>query len=316
MIEEGTMPSKNVQDDLLTWLLEEDDPSVRYWTLTRILGRGAKDAEVIEAKKAIMERGPAVEILARYARNGRWEDERNHYQLKYKSTHWQLLLLAELAADGREERIAGACRRMIGEMADEDGFTQLPCFLGNMVGYLFALGYGNDERVSKFCEKLARQGTDGEWRCKYNRDLPCAWGAARALFGFSKIPKFDWSNPVQDGIQAGVSFLSRYKLTEGNYPTSGTRHALWDRLSFPLFYQADVLLTLRALAELEELTGFPDYDDAMDWLASRRRSDGRWNGSSPYTSRMWTKLENSGRPSKWITWQVLYVARAELQCSS
>lgn len=304
------MESELSRNEIVSWLLEEDAPSVRYWTLTRILGRDEKNPEVLQSRKAIMERGPAVDILAHYAGNGRWEDERSHYQLKYKSTHWQLLLLAELAAEGRDERIAGACHRMIGEMENEDGFTRLPCFLGNMVGYIFSLGRGNDERVSIFCEKLARQGIDGNWRCQHNGDLPCSWGAARALWGFSKITDIDRSNYILDGIRAGIQLLSQIELTEGNYPTHGSRHTLWDKLSFPLFYQVDVLFILRVLVDLGLLTDYPDYGKALNWLAERRRLDGRWNGSSPYSSRMWTKIENAGRPSKWVTWQALYILKA------
>lgn len=95
--------------DPIPRLLEPDNPAVRYWTLTRLLGHNKEDAEVIEAHRAVMTRGPAVEILTHYAGDGRWEGERSYYTYKYTSTHWQLLLLAELAADGEDERIATAC---------------------------------------------------------------------------------------------------------------------------------------------------------------------------------------------------------------
>jgi len=46
--------------DVLPWLMERSDPSVRYWTLTRLLGRPEDDAEVAEARQVIMARGPAA----------------------------------------------------------------------------------------------------------------------------------------------------------------------------------------------------------------------------------------------------------------
>jgi hypothetical protein len=150
--------------DPIPWLLEPDNPSVRYWTLTRLLGRDKEDAEVIEARRAIMTRGPAVEILTHYAGDGRWEGERSYYTYKYTSTHWQLLLLAELAADGEDERIDAACRRMIQEIYGQDRTSLLPCFHGNLVGYLHALGHGQDDRVKAFEEELAHAGSAGEWR--------------------------------------------------------------------------------------------------------------------------------------------------------
>lgn len=47
------------------WLLGKDNPSVRYFTLTDILGMPEKSPEVKEAKAEIMERGVVAKILAR-----------------------------------------------------------------------------------------------------------------------------------------------------------------------------------------------------------------------------------------------------------
>jgi hypothetical protein len=52
------------------------------------------------------------------------------------------------------------------------------------------------------------------------------------------------------------------------------------------------------------------FQEAVVWLQDRRRNDGRWNGASPYGSRTWTQLEASRRPSKWVTWQALYIIQA------
>jgi hypothetical protein len=298
-----------LQDDTVLWLLEPENPSVRYWTLIKLLDRPQEDAEVIETQRAIMARGPAVEILAHYAGDGRWEGERSYYTYKYTSTHWQLLLLAELAAGGRDKRIATACRRMMQEVCGEDRTSVLPCFHGNLVSYLHALGHGQDKRVKTFEEELAHAGIAEEWCCSINGDLPCAWGAARALWGFGQIPAGERSAAVQEAIESGVHFLGRFELCEGDYPSSGSRHKLWDRLNFPLFYQADVLFTLRALADLGHVNVEPAFREAVVWLQGRRRDDGRWNGASPYGNRTWTQLEASRRPSKWVTWQALYVVK-------
>jgi hypothetical protein len=53
----------------------------------------------------------------------------------------------------------------------------------------------------------------------------------------------------------------------------------------------------------------PTFRKAVEWLVDRASSGWRWNGSSPYNSRMWTSLEKRRRPSKWITWQALYVTK-------
>ncbi len=300
---------KVLYSDVVPWLMEPSDSSVRYWTLIKLLGRAEKDAQVVEMRRAIVERGPAVEILSHYAGDGRWEGEKGYYTYKYTSTHWQLLLLAELGADGQDERVAAACQRMIDEVHREKNPIVWPCFHGNLVGYLHALGHGRDERVQQFEAELAQAATTGKYRCDTNGGLPCAWGAARALWGLGRIPAGQRTSAVEEAIGSGVRFLGRFKLREGNYPSSGPRHKLWDRLNFPLFYQADVLFTLRALADLGCIDAKPTFRKAVTWLEDRCRDDGRWNGISPYGSRMWTQLEKRRRPSKWITWQALYVIK-------
>jgi hypothetical protein len=294
---------------VIPWLMENSDPSVRYWTLTRLLDRAEDEAEVVETRRAIMEDGPVVEILSHYAAAGRWEGEHSYYTPKYRSAHWQLLLLAELAADGEDGRIAAACQRMIEAVHCEKRDTIWPCFHGNLIGYLHALGHAGDERVREFEAELARAGTAGKWRCDINGDLPCAWGAARALWGFGRMPVDGRGDAVEEAIESGVRFLGRFKLSGGNYPTSSSRHKLWDQLNFPLFYQADVLFTLRSLTDLGCVDRKPTFRKAAEWLESRRRDDGRWDGVSLYGGRMWTQLESRRRPSKWITWQALYVIR-------
>ncbi len=48
---------------VIDWLLEEDQPSVRYYTLVDVLGRKENDAEVREAYSEIPRKGWATDIL-------------------------------------------------------------------------------------------------------------------------------------------------------------------------------------------------------------------------------------------------------------
>ncbi len=296
--------------DVIPWLMERSDPSVRYWTLTRLLDRPEEEMEVVEARRAIMEHGPAVKILSHYAGDGRWEGERSYYDDKYIATHWQLLLLAELAADGRDKRIAAACQRMVDEVHSEDRSTVYPCFHANLIGYLHALGHARDERVRRFEVELANAGIMGKWHCEMNDDLPCAWGAARALWGLGRTPTGERSDTIQEALDSSIRFLGRFKLREGNYPSSSPRHKLWDRLNFPLFYQADVLFILRALTDLGRLGDKLTLRKAVRWLEQQCQGENRWNGASLQSSHMWAQLEERRQPSKWITWQALYVIKA------
>src|ERR1035437_8956426 len=54
------------------WLLEGDDPSVSYFTLTELLGAELDDPEVVVAQRAIMDCGTVPAILAAQAADGPW----------------------------------------------------------------------------------------------------------------------------------------------------------------------------------------------------------------------------------------------------
>src|SRR5438309_1281068 len=80
----------------LDWLLQEDQPSVRYLTLTQLLERPLDDPEVVAAKDMITRKGWAQEILAKQDPAGWWESGESLYRRKYLSSNWMLLILADL----------------------------------------------------------------------------------------------------------------------------------------------------------------------------------------------------------------------------
>jgi hypothetical protein len=64
-----------LKGDPLPWLLEPENPSVRYWTLTDILDRPADDPEVREAQAAIPRQPLVQELFARQHPDGHWGKE-------------------------------------------------------------------------------------------------------------------------------------------------------------------------------------------------------------------------------------------------
>ena len=104
---------------------------------------------------------------------------------------------------------------------------------------------------------------------------------------------------VKQAIDSAIHFLlERYDPLQGNYPLheSGKVSPLWSRLNFPLFYQADLLLVLRSLAELNRLEA-PGAGRVLEWLARRRSPNGRWKGSSPFRQRTWREMGDPRRPT-------------------
>ena len=140
----------------IPWLLEGDDPSVRYFTLTELLGAAPGDPEVVAARHAIMSSGIVLRILAAQASDGHWEGRDHYYTAKYRGTVGQLIILAALGADGSDERMRGGCEAILRDAQDPEsgGFavgrakkvgggphsSVIPCLTGNLVWSLIRLG--------------------------------------------------------------------------------------------------------------------------------------------------------------------------------
>ena len=89
---------------VLDWLLEPEEPSVRYLTLTRVLGKSKGDPEVRAARKRIPQTGWAASILARRDPAGWWVRDWSHFSPSYTSTTWMMVVLSDLGLS-RETRV-------------------------------------------------------------------------------------------------------------------------------------------------------------------------------------------------------------------
>ncbi|HLZ47412.1 MAG TPA: hypothetical protein VKR80_02040, partial [Candidatus Limnocylindria bacterium] len=90
----------------------------------------------------------------------------------------------------------------------------------------------------------------------------------------------------------------------GNYPAAYGRSHLWRQLSFPLFYQADVLFVLRAI-DAAGAIGDERAQPALAWLLARQDARGRWGGRAPYADRMPSRID----ASKWVTLQAATILK-------
>jgi len=315
------MPSREkimtFDESFIDWLLEAQTPTIRFLTLSHLQERDEADPEVQNAHRDIMETGPVPTILTGQTKAGNWYPEHSYYTPKYVSTHWSMMLLAELNADGSDERLVRGVDYMLTATRDElakaldNGEYSLSCFWGNLLRYALHCGFNDDPRVEAIVRYLALNTLDEGWRCRYNDELPCAWGAARSLWGLAILPAGNRSVDSVATIDQGLDFLlSSHQLVEADYPTSGHVHTLWSRLNFPLFYQADILFILRVVAELGALD-HSGVKPAMEWLIARRKLNGRWRGSSPFRQRTWQGLADVEETNRWVSLQAALIIQQD-----
>ena len=175
--------------DLTGWLLEAQTPTIRYLTLTRLLGLDVQAAEAQAAALEMRTQGPIPAILAGQAADGSWTGENNFYTHKFFSSHWSMLLLAELHADtnlpGIQRGASSILERTTRQVTRPNwliGEHGLTCFWANVMRYCLHAGFENDERLSLIIDHVVSDGLGFDWRCEYNGEQPCAWGSrARPL---------------------------------------------------------------------------------------------------------------------------------------
>ena len=307
------------KDKTLTWLLEEDQPAVRYRALVDLKGLTETDSDVVAARSEIPRRGWAADILRRQKPGGYWESKENLYRPKYTATNWMAIILSEMDMARDNPRIAKTAELVFRQWMDpekENIFEDEVCIVGNTARYLTRFGYYDDPRVRKLFDRLLDdQKEDGGWHCrKTDRGTLDAW---EALAAFAALPKQRRTRRIENSIDRGAEFYLRRRL----FNEDGPRYRPWFRLHYPVHYYYDILVGLDVITSLG-FEGDRRLRPAFDIL-ERKRLGGKWQLDRVHpdpASYSWGKhnrsretvpfsLEEAGQPSKWITLTALKVLK-------
>lgn len=323
----------SADEPVIAWLLENDQPSVRYRTLQDLLSVPADSLERVAARAEIAQAGPVPALLAHQHIEGYWDLPEKFYNAKYTGTVWNLLFLAELRADPGDPRIQHACDFIFERSQDlgSGGFSTgeslknggglpgyvIPCLTGNLVYALIHLGYLDDPRVQRAIDWLVAMTRADDcdtsppetpyyrrFEMCYGRHS-CHMGVAKALKGLAAIPPAR-RTPASD---AKITELAEYFLKHHLYKRSHNLEQVgrpgWLKFGFPLMYQTDILELLEIFADLDRYD--PRLDDALAIVAGKRQPDGRWKLENTFNGKMLIHFEHKNQPSKWITYRALKV---------
>jgi hypothetical protein len=332
MSDEASIPNA----DTVAWLLDRDDPSVRYFTLTGLLGKPPGDAEAEVARRDIMTTGAVPRILAAQGDDGHFGDRDRFYNAKYTGTAWQVIILAELGADGGDERVRRTCEAILRDSQDAEsgGFSVnrgkktggglhsgvIPCLTGNLVCSLIRLGYFDDPRAQRAIDWITTYQRFDDADDEAPKGWPyepyemcwgrhtCHMGAVKALKALAEIPPERRSPEVQRTLAAGTEYLLRHHVHRRSHDLTRDSKPGWRRFGFPLMYQTDVLEILGILTNL----GVRDarMDEALALVAGKQDAEGRWKLQDTFNGRFIADIEVKGKPSRWITLRALQVLQA------
>ncbi len=292
---------KLLKGDPLPWLLETENPSVRYWTLVDILDRTDGDPEVKEAKAAIAQQPLVNELFALQHPEGYWgDDQTKPYTAQGAVTALALLYMHGVAPD---KRTAAGCDSFLEFCQHESGGFSLtrtirsgifPCTTGEHLPFLVYFGLGDDPRVrAAFAFVIEDLSTDDALDCGRYQHRDCLWGAIAALNGLAVLPT-DMHSEKSKRVVTGLANV----LLDAQYDFEG-EHKRW--LTFGVPRAWDLLSALKALTA-HGYARDPRFAPLLKLVLSRQDQEGRWLCGS--VSHTWP-LEKRNRPSKWITLDAL-----------
>jgi len=293
------------------WLLEPDNPSVRYWALRDLLDRAEDDTEVQAARAAVVQLDVVQRLLAAQHSGGYWgDDPRQPYGAARTTAH--LVVLAELSVpvNGRLRR---GCEYFLEASQQPDGgFSEVTgssshewyCITGYMIKALTHFGYGSDPRVAAAWDYLCRRMVQRKGKgldCLYSNDKgPCQWGFVKVLDAVAAVsPEHRTAEQRELAAQLAESLLARAW-------DFGGRERRWLSFGWPYQYQSDLLDMADVLARL----GYGDDERFRVWvdlILAQQDEQGRW------VRRAGIKLIDAGqknRANKWITLKALRMLKA------
>ena len=322
--------------DPTDWLLEEDNPSVRYFTLRDILDRPQDDTGVQTARREIMHTGMVPDILSRQREPAYLQAFPRFYTNKYEGLVWSLIVLAEFGADvnpqikeqceyvltNSQETLNGGFSMHTAQKTGGGRITEvIPCLTGNLVWSLIRFGYLDDPRLQKGIDWITRymrfnDGVENTPQVPPYDRLEMCWGkhvchmgVVKALKALSAMPQERrTTGEIGDTIQKATEFLLIHHIYKRSHDLSRVSKPGWLKFGFPLMYQTDALEVLDVLTGL----GVEDsrMDEAMDIVLAKQDAMGRWKTESNYGGdRLLIPMGQKDEQSKWITLRAMRVSK-------
>jgi hypothetical protein len=331
-----------LRGDPLPWLLESENPGVRYLALRHLFDLSPDDKKLKSARKSAHKNGPIAVILSNMEAEGYWVKPGPGYTQKYRSTVWSIILLAQLGGSVAEDkRIAQACKYVLDHMCEGGQFTTttsgapsgtVDCLQGNLCWSLMELGY-DDPRLDTACEWMARTVTgDGiapledknapvryyaykcgpTFACGVNASRSCAWGGVKVMLAFSRLPEKKRTPLIQRAIQQGADFFFSIDPAAAKYPTrdkGGKPSRDWWKFGFPVFYITDLLQLAEAFVNL----GYgrdKRLASTLEVVREKQNEDGRWLMEFDYAGKTWLDFGKKQEPNPWVTLRALRMLEA------
>ncbi len=337
----------DVPERVADWLLQKNNPPVRYLTLSNLLRHPQQSSQLLHARSSLMKYTVTRAIL-RHAKGFFGDDDRAYW--KYTGKYWQLIFLGHFLADGSDQRIAEGAREIL---KTRKWVTRAGghCLTANILAALMRLGYGDHPMVAEETEALAsRVLADRGIRCSamdYSLLQRCYMAQPKLLLCFGQVPPHRRSSAVSSAIGLLVDHLlenevhiyvpGSLKKWQGILQQKPKRDELpaGQTVKGWLAERREQFLASQGTGDRKPKQGwrkfgFPlhynsDVLEAMYALAlvdtpmdprlkkplrlieEKMTAEGKWIMETSLNGKMLSDVEQKGKPSKWLTYFAYHV---------
>jgi hypothetical protein len=285
----------------VVWLLEEDNPSIRYRTLTELLSVELSSSEDRGQKSAIYASKAVQAFFTRMGANGDWlvaGKRQTGTGTENIGPGFCISHLAELAVGRTYPPMNLAVTRFLSQLADSQ-FGRYPCGDALWLRAVILAGFRDHRVVRRAIDRMPGCiRWDGGCLCARagfsDANKSCLHGSQNMLLAFAELPELWDSAQCRTLVDY---FLERRVYFRRKDHTDTPRGDL--RAIFPFNLRQGLLEPLYALSKM----GFGNRCElAHAWalLESKRTADDRYilDWTPP---RTYLKGGTGGKPSKWVT---------------
>ncbi len=315
----------------IQWLLNAAEPWTRYRTFVDLLDHPVHSVEVIQAR-ADMIAHPQVQTLIAAAANWPGYTLKRHNDAQHPL--YALSTLADFGLRHDDPGLRSAIDKVLAHQAAEGAFqtqirlykrfggldgeywTWMACDAPTLTYALVAMGLDDDARVQQALSHLLSLAQKNGWRCQAApelgsfhgpgpRDAPCPIANVYALKALSLQPQWRDSEAARRGTEVLLkSWDHKYDKKLYLFGT-GTD---FRKLKYP-FVWYDILHVADVLSRFHFVHADPRFREMVASITAQADNNGRYTATSMY--RAWKEWSFAGkkRPSPWLTFLVMRIAK-------
>lgn len=297
----------------IEWLLEDNNPAVKYNTLKYILNKNLLPEEEAAFKCQISLNEPVKSILAIQADNNPDSNVLYTFTPMYKSIFWQLYFLSVLGATVNPHLIDLPVKEFTKNMQSAKGSFpstgrykgNLICMQGMALEMLLLFGYSKDDFTVNLLNYINDNIYKNDFRCRYKQNLKCPWGATKVLKALNLLPESIKGNDSVKTVEKAKKFLISHDISEANYPRKKSRSGRWFLFGFPRGIWSDILELTGALVDSGCNKKNSNLKKALGYIMYKKNVNNRWRMEYSLNGKMPVDVEKKNMESKWVTYFAL-----------